>query len=87
MINLFQSVVNPEVFGLTLDSTGENLPDKFAPWRKAGNGGSLYLGTGESSDQLGSADPVLRAVESQGFYLAGTRCVWPADQWKRKWRP
>jgi len=86
MINLFQSAVDPEVFGFTQDSTGQNLPDRFAPWRKAGQGGSLYLGTGESSDQLGSDDPVIRAVESQGFYLAGTRCVRPADQWKHKWR-
>ena len=84
MINLFQSAVDPEVFGFTHDSTGQNLPDKFAPWRKASQGGSLYLGTGESEAQLGSDDPVVRAVESQGFYLAGTRSIRQTDRWKKK---
>ena len=69
MINLFQSAVDPEVFGFTQDATGENLPAKFAPWRKSSQGGSLYLGIGESSAELGSVDPVIRAVQTQGFYL------------------
>jgi hypothetical protein len=85
MINLFQSDVNPMVFGFTLDATGQNLPVKFAPWRKSSRGGSLYLGAGESSAQLGSDDPVIRGVQSQGYYLVGTQSRDPMDRWKRQW--
>jgi hypothetical protein len=86
MINLFQSAVDPEVFGFTRDATGQNLPAQFAPWRKSSQGGSLYLGIGESSAALGSADPVIRAVQTQGFCLVGTQSPRPADRWKRQWR-
>ena len=85
MINLFQSDADPEVFGFTQDSSGQNLPGRFAPWRKSSRGMSLYLGTGESSAQLGQRDPVLRAVETYGFYVVGTRVVRPRDRWKEKW--
>jgi hypothetical protein len=85
-INLFQSVTDPEVFGFTRDATGQNLPGKFGPWRKSSQGGSLYLGIGESSAQLGSHDPVVRAVQTQGFYLVGTPSRGPIDRWKRQWR-
>lgn len=84
MIKLFQSATDPEVFGFTRDATGENLPAKFAPWRKSDHGGSLYLGIGESSAQLGAGDPVIRAVQTQGFYLVGVRSRTPADRWKRQ---
>lgn len=86
MINLFQSAANPEVFGFTQDATGENLPAQYAPWRKSSKGGSLYLGAGEYSAQLGSDDPVIRAVQTQGFYLVGTQTRSPMDRWKRQWR-
>jgi hypothetical protein len=85
MINLFQSDADPMVFGFTLDATGQNLPAKFAPWRKSSQGGSLYLGAGESSEQLGSDDPVIRGVQSQGYYLVGTQSRNPMDRWKRQW--
>jgi hypothetical protein len=85
MLNLFQSDLNPEVFGFTRDATGQNLPDKFAPWRKSSKGGALYLGVGESSAQLGSDDPVIRAVQTQGFYLIGAPSRRPMDRWKRQW--
>jgi hypothetical protein len=83
MINLFQSDSDPEVFGFTEDATGQNLPARFAPWRKSNRGGSLYLGVGESSAQLRSGDPVIRAVETQGFYLVGTASRRPMDRWRR----
>jgi hypothetical protein len=86
MINLFQSAVDPEVFGFTRDANGENLPAQFAPWRKSSQGGSLYLGIGESSAELGSVDPVIRAVQNQGFYLVEAQSRRPADRWKRHWR-
>lgn len=86
MINLFQSATDPEVFGFTQDATGQNLPEKFAPWRKSNQGGSLYLGIGESSAQLGADDPVVRAVQTQGFYLVGVPSRGPMDRWKRQRR-
>jgi hypothetical protein len=87
MINLFQSAVDPEVFGFTQDANGENLPAKFAPWRKSSRGGSLYLGIGESSAQLGAVDPVIRAVQTQGYYLVEAPSRRPAERWKRHWSP
>ncbi|HEY4171902.1 MAG TPA: hypothetical protein VGM42_02660 [Rhodopila sp.] len=86
MLSLFQSAADPEVFGFTRDATGQNLPEKFTPWRKSTQGGSLYLGIGESSAQLGAGDPVIRAVQTQGFYLVGAPSQSPADRWKRQWR-
>jgi hypothetical protein len=86
MINLFQSGVDPEVFGFTQDATGRNLPERFAPWTKSSKGGSLYLGVGESSAQLGSDDPVIRAVQTKGFYLVGAQPRPSTDRWKRQWR-
>ncbi|HEY4174806.1 MAG TPA: hypothetical protein VGM42_17390, partial [Rhodopila sp.] len=61
-------------------------PEKFAPWRKSIQGGSLYLGIGESSAQLGAEDPVIRAVQTRGFYLVGAPSQSPIDRWKRQWR-
>jgi hypothetical protein len=86
MINLFQSAADPDVFGFTRDATGQNLPERFAPWRKSSQGGSLYLGIGESSAQLGTDDPVVRAVQTRGFYLVGAPARSPIDRWKRQWR-
>lgn len=86
MLNLFQSAADPAVFGFTRDATGQNLPGKFAPWHKSSQGGSLYLGIGESSAQLGAADPVIRAVQTRGFYLVGVSSQSPIDRWKRQWR-
>jgi hypothetical protein len=86
MINLFQSDADPEVFGFTRDPTGQNLPARFAPWRKASHAGSLYLGTGESSAELGAKDPVIRAVQTKGYYLVETRTIQPLERWKRSMR-
>ena len=71
MISLFQSDATPGVFGFTRDATGQNLPTRFAPWRKNQQASSLFLGAGESSAQVGTGDPVIRAVDAQGFYLVG----------------
>jgi hypothetical protein len=83
MIYLFQSEADQAVFAFTQDSTGRNLPPKFAPWKNSKQGGSLYLGVGESSAQLGPGDPVLRAVETQGYYLVAAPSRSPMRSWKR----
>jgi hypothetical protein len=82
MIYLFQSQADSAVFAFTQDAAGQNLPEKYAPWQKSRPGGSLYLGVGESSAQLGSSDPVIRAVESQGYYLVGTPSRRPTRAWR-----
>lgn len=71
MISLFQSDATPGVFGFTRDTTGQNLPSRFAPWRRNQQASSLFLGVGESLAQVGIGDPVIRAVDAQGFYLVG----------------
>jgi hypothetical protein len=86
MLTLFQSDLDPEVFGFTRDATGQNLPETFAPWKRSSRGGSLYLGVGESSDQLSSGDPVIRAVQTQGYYLVGTKTRRPIDRWRQQRR-
>lgn len=86
MINLFQSEADPEIFGFTRDATGQNLPERFAPWRKSSNGGSLYLGVGECSVQLGASDPVIRAVQTHGFYIVDMQSRRPIDRWRQQWR-
>jgi hypothetical protein len=65
---LFWSKGDPEIFGFTLDRTGENLPTDFEPWSANGAGDALY------ADLEGRAQPnaIVRIVERDGFYLG--RC-------------
>jgi len=34
--HIFQSQKTPELFGFTVDVTGENLPSEAGPWQRAG---------------------------------------------------
>jgi hypothetical protein len=83
MIYLFQSETRDGVFAFTQDPSGDNLPVRYAPWRKSKQGGSLYLGVGESSAQLAPTDPVIRAVETLGYYLVGAPSRSPMHRWRR----
>ena len=69
-LTLFRSAKEPDVFGFTADPTGSNLPDEFAPWRKAGEGTAAQTYAEDSLGGIASSDPVIRAVERDGFYLA-----------------
>jgi hypothetical protein len=70
-LTLFRSTKEPDVFGFTADPTGSNLPDEFGPWRKAGEGTAAHAYAGDSLDSgIASSDPVMKAVERDGFYLA-----------------
>ena len=60
-IYLFTSMKDPKVSGFTSDSTGQNLPAEFAPWRPVNGGTALSTGAG--------ADPVSVEVRERGFYL------------------
>ena len=67
---LFRSNVEPNVFGFTADPTGCNLPEEFGPWQKAAEGTSAETYAGNSLEGLALSDPVIRAIEHDGFYLA-----------------
>lgn len=69
-LSLFRSTKEPDIFGFTTDPTGSNLPDEFGPWQKAGEGTPSQAYAGSSFDGLASSDPVIKAVERDGFYLA-----------------
>jgi hypothetical protein len=72
-LTLFRSTKEPDVFGFTADPTGSNLSDEFGPWRKAGEGTAAQAYAGDSLDSgIASSDPVMKAVERDGFYLART---------------
>jgi hypothetical protein len=68
ILTLFRSAKDTDIFGFTSDPAGCNLPDELGPWCKAGNSAQIYAGT--SLDGLASSDPVRKAVERDGFYLA-----------------
>jgi hypothetical protein len=59
-ILLFQSTAQPEVFGFTVDITGDALPREFAPWLKAG---SIPIA-------VEMASRVKEAIDRDGFYLS-----------------
>ena len=67
---MFRSVKEPDVFGFTADASGGNLPGELGPWRRAGVGTAARSYAGGSLDGLASSDPVIKAVERDGFYLA-----------------
>jgi hypothetical protein len=70
-IFLFWSEWDMEVFGLTSDLEGGNLPPELAPWSKNGEGEALYIGP----DNSPASNTIVRAVQRYGFYLARNRSV------------
>ena len=58
------------MFGFTADPTGANLPAEFAPWQKSGEATAAQAYADSSLDGLAASDPVVKAVERDGFYLA-----------------
>lgn len=68
-ISLFRSCTEPAVFGFTADPTGCNLPAEFGPWLKAGAGTAAQTYAGDCLDGIALSDPIIRAVDSDGFYL------------------
>jgi hypothetical protein len=66
---IFRSAVESDWFAFTADPTGANLPRELAPWHGTTDGAATaYAGT--SVDELAPSDPVLKAVDRDGFYLA-----------------
>lgn len=69
-ITLFRSTVASDIFAFTADETGANLPGQLAPWQKAGHSASARAYAETSLDGLPSSDPVIKAIERDGYYLA-----------------
>ena len=69
-IFFFRSAKEPDVFGFTADPSGANLPAEFGPWQRTGTGIAARSYAGSSLDGLASSDPVIKAVDRNGFYLA-----------------
>jgi hypothetical protein len=67
---LFRSAKDPDVFGFTADPAGSNLPAALGPWQKAGGGTAAQAYASTSLDGLALSDPVIKAVERDGFFLA-----------------
>jgi hypothetical protein len=67
---IFQSRRDPLVVAFSRDASGKNLPRKLGPWAKL-DGAALSVG-GEI-EEIGSADPVIAAIEEQGFYVGRTK--------------
>jgi hypothetical protein len=58
-----------DIFGLTAEPTGSNLPAEFSPWQKARQGAAAEAYAGSSLEGLALFDPAIRAVDRYGFYL------------------
>ncbi len=69
-IFLFWSEADAELFALTLDREGKNLPAEFGPWSKNGHGEALYVGADEGIAVPRVSNAILRALQRDGFYLA-----------------
>jgi hypothetical protein len=77
-ISLFRSTKEPDLFGFTADPTGANLPAEFAPWQKSGVETAAQAYAGSSLEGLAASDPVVKAVERDGFYLARSGLTIPS---------
>ena len=62
MVFVFTSSKDRDLLGFTSDETGGNLPAACAPWERVSAGGAFPL--------HGSADHVMVAIETRGYYLA-----------------
>jgi hypothetical protein len=64
-IYIFSSVRNLRVRAFTSDCTAANLPIAYAPWQSSSTNTGLPT--------WGLADPVVVAIERDGFFLVNTR--------------
>lgn len=63
---VFQSRRDPLLVAFSRDASGKNLPRKLRPWIK---GEGTALSVGGQVEEIGSADPVIAAIEERGFYV------------------
>lgn len=71
-LHLFYSIRDPDVFGLTENEAGANLPDLYAPWEPLGERGVIPVEARQKS--MGRLlEPVVEAVKLSGYYLGRAR--------------
>ena len=59
------------MFGFTGDKTGANLPAELRPWTQSSSRGVIETRPSTMKGwEFGSSDPVVAAVERDGFYVA-----------------
>jgi hypothetical protein len=68
-VYLFWSEKHLSVFGFTSDAKGRNMPAEFAPWSKNEQGEALFVSPKEELARPDFANPILRVVHRDGFYL------------------
>jgi hypothetical protein len=67
--HILQSRKTPELFGFTVDETGENLPSEDGPWETAGNAIPLGITMASTSPKIG------QEIERKGYALVKGRSV------------
>jgi hypothetical protein len=67
-IYIFSSVRNSSVSAFTSDSTAANLPVAYAPWQPS---------IDTALPAWGLADPVMAAIQRDGFFLVNARSSSP----------
>jgi hypothetical protein len=58
-LHVFYSTITPELFGVTLDRDGSNLPATRGPWRRAGD--AIPLGVTMASTSPGMRQEINQA--------------------------
>jgi len=62
-LHIFQSQKTPELFGFTVDETGDNLPPEDGPWERASNAIPLGATMASRSPEIG------QQIECNGYAL------------------
>lgn len=71
-LHLFCSIRDPDIFGLTENEAGANLPDVYAPWEHFGKRGVIPVEARQKS--MGRLlEPVVETVKRSGYYLGRGR--------------
>jgi hypothetical protein len=71
---VFRSGRESDVFGYTADPSGVNLPGALGPWMRSGQS-PLDIEPEAHAARLGVSEPVVAAVERDGFYIARSETI------------
>jgi|ThiBio_1000_plan_1041568.scaffolds.fasta_scaffold12116_3 hypothetical protein len=65
-LHRFKPASNKKKIGFTIDPSGANLPEKFAPWVSAG---TVNIRAGDGPKVGDNANAILAGVERDGFFI------------------
>jgi hypothetical protein len=71
MLHIFQSAKKPQLYGLTADPTGLNLPSVDGPWESAGSEIPL------STTMALTSPEIAQQVKQNGFVLVEGHSTYP----------